>query len=105
MGTDLGGFASRIELRMLPVMCDRMEPQSAVYSDYGDWGTFRQIRNFTVYGHVQEHLAVIAYDKLRSTPPTVAVLLKAFVGVRKLKASNQRTDGNNSASVSTRELD
>ena len=62
MGADLGGFASRIELRMLSVMCDRMEPQPAVDADHGCTYAFGYVGDFAVYGYVQEHLAVIAYD-------------------------------------------
>ena len=74
-------------------MCDRMESQSTVNADYGDRTTFRQIRNFTSYGHVQKHLAVVTYDKLRSTPSTAAVLFVPLVGVRTFKAFAQRVDG------------
>ena len=70
-----------------------MESQSSVDADYGCTYAFGYIGDFAVYGYVQEHLAVIAYDKLRGAPPTAVVLLKAFVGVRALKAFAQCVDG------------
>ena len=69
-----------------------MEPQSAVYSYYGCTYAFGYIRNFTVYGHVQEYLAVFAYDNPSRSASTVTVLFVSFVGVRALKAFTQCVD-------------